>query len=83
MTIPDSVLVQGLTVSLDITHPNDPDLEVFLIAPDGTTVQLIKNAGATGTHANFSGTILDDAAATSGSRSGRPRSPAGSSRSSR
>ena len=48
LTIPDSVLVQGLTVSLDITHPNDPDLEVFLIAPDGTTVELIKNAGATG-----------------------------------
>ena len=46
LTIPTNVLVQGLTVSLDITYANDPDLEVFLTAPDGTSIELIKNAGA-------------------------------------
>ena len=67
VTIPISTVIQGqgLTVVLDITYANDPDLEVFLVAPDGTQIELIKNAGATGTHANFSGTILDDSATTS------------------
>src|SRR5262249_6053842 len=64
LTIPTSSLVQGLTVALDITYANDPDLEVFLTAPDGTSVELIKNAGAAGA-ANFTATILDDAATTS------------------
>ena len=64
LTIPTSFLVQGLTVALDITYPNDPDLEVFLTSPDGTTIELIKNAGAAN-GANFSGTILADAASTS------------------
>ena len=64
LTIPTSFLVQGLTVALDITYPNDPDLEVFLTAPDGTTIELIKNAGAAN-GANFSGTILVDSASTS------------------
>ena len=64
LTIPTSFLVQGLTVALDITYPNDPDLEVFLTSPDGTTIELIKNAGAAN-GANFSGTILADTAATS------------------
>ena len=64
LTIPTSFLVQGLTVALDITYPNDPDLEVFLTSPDGTTIELIKNAGAAD-GANFSGTILTDTASTS------------------
>src|SRR5262249_47146054 len=64
LTIPTSFLIQGLTVALDITYPNDPDLEVFLTAPDGTSIELIKNAGAGG-GANFTGTILDDAATVS------------------
>src|SRR5262249_3370840 len=64
LTIPTSFLVQGLTVALDITYPNDPDLEVFLTAPDGTSVELIKNAGAAAS-ANSTGTILDDTASAS------------------
>ena len=64
LTIPTSFLVQGLTVALDITYPNDPDLEVFLTAPDGTSIELIKNAGAAN-GANFTGTILADTASTS------------------
>jgi subtilisin-like proprotein convertase family protein len=64
LTIPTGFLVQGLTVSLDITYANDPDLEVFLTAPDGTSIELIKNAGTAGS-GNFTGTILDDAASVS------------------
>ena len=64
LTIPTSFLVQGLTVALDITYPNDPDLEVFLTSPDGTSIELIQNAGAAD-GANFSGTILADSASTS------------------
>jgi subtilisin-like proprotein convertase family protein len=64
LTIPTSFLVQGLTVALDITYANDPDLEVFLTSPDGTSIELIKNAGAAG-GASYTGTILDDSASTS------------------
>ena len=64
LTIPTSFLVQGLTVALDITYPNDPDLEVFLTSPNGTKIELIKNAGAAN-GANFTGTILADTASTS------------------
>jgi subtilisin-like proprotein convertase family protein len=64
LTIPTSFLIKDLTVALDITYPNDPDLEVVLTSPDGTSVELIKNAGAAN-GANFTGTILADAALTS------------------
>jgi len=57
----------GLTVSdvnvrVNITHTWDADLDVFLIAPDGTRVELFTDVGGSGD--NFTNTVLDDQAAT-------------------
>ncbi len=60
ITVPDSFTVNEVTVQLNITHPNDPDLAVSLMGPDGTTIPLFTNIGASGTHANFTNTIFDD-----------------------
>jgi subtilisin-like proprotein convertase family protein len=72
LSVPDSFVLQSLTLTLNITYPNDPDLEATLIAPDGTRVKLFTNIGATGTHANFSNTVFDDKAATPIQNGGPP-----------
>jgi subtilisin-like proprotein convertase family protein len=59
--VPDSVTIGDVNVQLDISHPSDQDLDVFLIAPDGTRVELFTDVGGGGD--NFVGTILDDEAA--------------------
>jgi subtilisin family serine protease/subtilisin-like proprotein convertase family protein len=61
-TIADSYPIADLNVLLDITHTYDADLDVFLIAPDGTRVQLFNDRGSDGD--NFTSTILDDEGAT-------------------
>ena len=67
ITVANDFLVQGATVQLNITYPNDPDLTAYLIAPDGTRVTLFSGVGSAGTttKANFNGTTLDDKAPTS------------------
>jgi len=62
--VPDSGTVVDVDVHFDITHQQDWDLSVFLIAPDGTEVSLFDiwdNVGDI-TGEDFSGTILDDEA---------------------
>jgi len=61
--ITDVALVADLNVGLDITHTFDADLDVFLIAPDGTRVELFTDVG--GGDDNFTDTMLDDEAAES------------------
>jgi len=56
--IADSGSIVDLNVNLDISHLSDEDLDVFLIAPDGTLVELFTDVGGDGD--NFSGTTLDD-----------------------
>ncbi len=63
LTIADTGPIVDLNVKLNITHPYDADLDVFLIAPDGTRVELFTDVG--GTSANFEDTILDDEASES------------------
>jgi subtilisin-like proprotein convertase family protein len=63
LTVPDSFSIYDLDVQLNITHTYVYDLSVRLIGPDGTDVWLFRGAGGSGD--NFSGTILDDEAATS------------------
>jgi subtilisin-like proprotein convertase family protein len=58
--IDDSGTIRDLNVQVDITHSWDADLDVYLIAPDGTRVELFTDVGASGE--NFSNTILDDEA---------------------
>ena len=60
--VPDGFSILDVDVTLNITHTNDADLDVYLIGPTGSRVALFTDVGGTGQ--NFSGTILDDEAAT-------------------
>ncbi|HBE54330.1 MAG TPA: hypothetical protein DDW76_37680, partial [Cyanobacteria bacterium UBA11369] len=69
-TITSSLDVSGLSsklidanVTLDISHTFDADLDVFLISPSGTRVELFTDVGGGGD--NFTNTSLDNAATTS------------------
>ncbi len=55
-------IVEDVNVQLDITHTWDADLDIFLISPSGTRVELTTDNGSSGD--NFSGTIFDDEATT-------------------
>jgi subtilisin-like proprotein convertase family protein len=59
---PENFTIQGVTLTLNITYPFDPDLIATLVAPDGTPVVLFtKVGGGPGTnHANFTNTTFDD-----------------------
>jgi subtilisin-like proprotein convertase family protein len=62
ITIPE---VQGGTivdvnVRVNITHTNDADLGIFLIHPDGTSIELSSGNGGSGD--NYTNAIFDDAA---------------------
>jgi len=71
--VPDNFLAQGVTVQLNITHANDPDLQITLVSPNNTPIVLVaRGTGSTGTHANFQNTIFDDAAATLIANGGPP-----------
>lgn len=60
--IGDSYAIGDLNVNLDITHTWDGDVKAYLIAPDGTRVELFTSVGSSGD--NFTNTVLDDQAAT-------------------
>jgi subtilisin-like proprotein convertase family protein/fibronectin type 3 domain-containing protein len=63
LSVPDSKTILDVNVVLgSITHTYDGDLDIFLIAPDGTRVELTTDNGGTGE--NFTNTVFDDAAAT-------------------
>ena len=51
-----------VTVCLDISHSYDSDLNIHLVAPDGTEINLISGLGGSGN--NFTNTCLDQSAAT-------------------
>jgi subtilisin-like proprotein convertase family protein len=55
--------IVGLTVRINITHTWVSDLDVEVIAPDGTIIPLFSDVGGSGK--NFTGTVFDDAAGTS------------------
>jgi subtilisin-like proprotein convertase family protein len=60
--IPDYI-VFGVDVNLTITHPNDQDLMIGLINPEGNLVKLSYGNGGSG--ANYVNTTFDDDAAVS------------------
>jgi subtilisin-like proprotein convertase family protein len=72
IAVTDNFQVQGVTLTLNITHPSDPDLQATLIAPDGTRIRLFANVGSTGNQANFTNTTFSDAAASSIANGGPP-----------
>jgi subtilisin-like proprotein convertase family protein len=53
-------IIQDVTVTLDITHTYDADLNVWLIGPDLTEVKLVADRG--GNLDNFTNTTFDDSA---------------------
>ncbi len=64
INVTDDFPIQGITLRLNVTYPNDPQLTATLIAPDGTSVLLFSGVGATGTQANFNNTVFDESATT-------------------
>lgn len=52
--------LSDINVTLDITHTWDSDLDVFLISPSGTRVELFTDVGSL--NDNFTNTTLDDEA---------------------
>jgi len=60
LVITDSGTIADLNVKLDISHSYIKDLDVFLIGPDMTRVELFTDVGGSGD--SFSDTILDDEA---------------------
>ncbi len=60
--VPDELTIGDVNVTLNINHTRDQDLDVFLISPSGTRVELFTDVG--GNEDNFLGTTLDDDAAT-------------------
>ncbi len=63
ISIPDELRIVDFEVELDITHTYDADLDVSLVAPDGTTVILFQDVGGSGD--DFTETYLDDESGTS------------------
>jgi subtilisin family serine protease/subtilisin-like proprotein convertase family protein len=68
-TVNSTLTVSGLTgtisdvnVNLNISHTWDADLDVFLVSPIGTRVELFTDVGGDGD--NFTNTTLDDEATT-------------------
>jgi subtilisin-like proprotein convertase family protein len=73
LNVPDNFTTEGVTVQINIAHKFDPDLQITLLSPLNVPVLLVPyGTGTTGTHANFSGTIFDDAAATPIANGGPP-----------
>lgn len=62
LDVADSVQIGDLDVQLDIQHSRDADLDLHLVSPDGTRVELFTDVGGGGD--DFSWTVLDDEAGT-------------------
>ncbi len=63
ITVAGAGLVSDVNVTLNLTHTFDGDLDIFLIGPNGTRVELTTDNGGAGD--NFTGTVFDDQAAVS------------------
>jgi subtilisin-like proprotein convertase family protein len=59
IVVPESFTISDLDVSVKISHSFLADLDVFLIGPDGTRVELFTDIGGAGANADA---ILDDEA---------------------
>ena len=63
LTIDDVGMIEDLNVKVNINHDWDSEMDVFLVAPDGTRIELFTDVG--GSQDNFINTILDDEASES------------------
>jgi subtilisin-like proprotein convertase family protein len=60
ITITDDFAIEDVNVTLNLTHTFTGDLDIFLIGPDGTSVELSTDNGGSGD--NMTGTVFDDEA---------------------
>ncbi len=60
ISVVDNVIVSDVNVSLNLTHTFDGDLDIKLIAPDGTEVELSSDNGGSGD--DYTDTVFDDSA---------------------
>jgi subtilisin-like proprotein convertase family protein len=64
ITVTDNKIIQDVNVTIgNITHTWDADLDIYLIAPDNTRVELSTGNGGSGD--NYINTVFDDEAAVS------------------
>jgi subtilisin-like proprotein convertase family protein len=68
--VPNSFSVADVNVTLNIGHPWDGDLDVFLVSPTAARVELFTDIGWDGD--SFWGTVLDDQCATAIADGGPP-----------
>jgi subtilisin-like proprotein convertase family protein len=65
ITIPDNFVIQGLTLTLNVTDPDVRDLIGTLTGPDGTQVRLFTQVGGNiPPFSDFNNTVFDDLART-------------------
>lgn len=62
ITITDSGTITDVDVLININHTYDADLDIYLVHPDGTIVELSTDNGGSGD--NYIDTIFDDSAST-------------------
>jgi subtilisin-like proprotein convertase family protein len=60
LNVPDSYSIKDVNVVLNLEHTWVSDLYVYLVAPNGTEVELFSDVGGSGD--NFEGTVFDDEA---------------------
>ncbi len=64
VAVTDNKIIQDVNVTItNITHTYNGDLDIFMIAPDATEVELSTDNGGSGE--NYINTVFDDSAATS------------------
>jgi subtilisin-like proprotein convertase family protein len=63
LEISEGGIIYDLDVVLSISHRLDADVDVYLVTPDGTRIELFTDVG--GNASNFYGTVLDDEASAS------------------
>ena len=64
LTVGGGFVIQSVSLLLNITYADDPNLTATLITPSGQRIILFSGVGATGTAANFTNTLLSDSAPT-------------------
>ena len=63
LTVPDSYTLHDVNVELSIAHTWDADLDIYLIAPDLTRIELSTGNGWSGD--DYTNTVFDDSASVS------------------
>ncbi|MGI9244230.1 MAG: proprotein convertase P-domain-containing protein, partial [Verrucomicrobiales bacterium] len=60
LDVPDAFSIRNVRLSLELTHPDTSQLEIFLISPDGISVRLFNDKGRRGR--DLHATTFDDSA---------------------